>query len=176
MIVPARGITGGMSIAVWNFGTSAGLSVPPGIWAMARSIQPACVATYHPIVDAPVSLRKFRRVSIIAPPVWAPLSPARKPARRCRSARDGSSMQLGIQALARARPDPSDHMATSPIGGPRAAGEEQPERMRKPPSRFPLGVGEPVMAGSRSRQPQRREARRLAPHGDPGGADREAGT
>src|SRR6266516_3483457 len=95
MIVPARGITGGISIAVWNFGTSAGLSVPPGIWAMARSIQPACVATYHPIVDAPVSLKKFRRVSIIQPPVWAPLSLGVRLARRCRSASTAPAWNSG---------------------------------------------------------------------------------
>ena len=35
---------------------------------MARCIQPVCVATYHPIVDAPVSLRKLRRVSMVPPP------------------------------------------------------------------------------------------------------------
>ncbi len=31
-------------------------------------------------------------------------------------------MELGIQAKARERPGPSNHLATSPIGGPRAAG------------------------------------------------------
>ena len=61
MIVPALGMTGGISSGVTYFGTDSGSRVPPGIWAIARSTQPNCVATYHPIVDAPVSLRKLRR-------------------------------------------------------------------------------------------------------------------
>ncbi len=64
MMVPARGITGGMSKGVWYFGMSVGWSVPPGICAVARCTQPNWVATYHPTVDAPVSLMKSRRVSI----------------------------------------------------------------------------------------------------------------
>jgi len=64
---------------------------------------------------------------------------------------DGSSMELGIDALARERPDLSNHLATSASGGPRAAGYGQPMGIRKPPSGFPPGAGEPVMAGSGSR-------------------------
>jgi hypothetical protein len=74
MIVAALGITGGMSIAVWNFGTVCGSSVPPGIWAMARSIQPVWVATYQAMVVAPVSLRKLRRVGMSHPPMGTALA------------------------------------------------------------------------------------------------------
>src|SRR4029450_5487294 len=65
VIVAARGITGGISNAGAYFGTPAGSSVPPGIAATARSVQPHIVDTYSPMVDAPVSLRKLRRGSMI---------------------------------------------------------------------------------------------------------------
>src|SRR6266536_975187 len=88
---------------------------------------------------------------------------------------DGSSMELRTQSLAPQRPDPSNHMATgSRRGSSRhrigAAGANV-QAAEQVSSR----VGEPVMAGSGSRQPQCRGARRLAPPGESRGADREAG-
>ena len=49
-------------------------------------------------------------------------------------------MGLGIQARHGEPPGSVNHVATSVIGGPRAGGYGQPVRMRKPPSRLPLGV------------------------------------
>src|SRR5512132_3257817 len=69
VIVAALGITGGISNGVAYFGTSAGSSVPPGIAARARCVQPVWVATYQASVVAPVSLRKLRRVGMVPPPV-----------------------------------------------------------------------------------------------------------
>jgi hypothetical protein len=115
MIVSARGITGGISSGVTNFGTSSGLSVPPGIWAIARSIQPVWLATYQATVVAPVSLRKLRRVGMVPPP-WG-YRGCRETRSPIMEARDvSSSMGLGLQAKHGRRPDPSDYRITSPVG------------------------------------------------------------
>jgi hypothetical protein len=68
-MVPALGMTGGTSSGVAYLGTVLGSSEPPGIWATARCAQPALVPTYQASVEMPVSLRKFRRVSM-APTSW----------------------------------------------------------------------------------------------------------
>src|SRR5512132_380995 len=121
VIVAARGITGGISIGVTNFVTALGSSVPPGIWAMARSIQPVCVATYQATVVAPVSLRKLRRVGMVPPPVGTAVAGRR--ARRSWKHEDvSSSMGLGIQAKAREPPGSVGLQNHQPGGGPRAAG------------------------------------------------------
>jgi len=39
-MVPARGMTGGISSAVAYFGTESGSSVPPGTWAKATFVPP----------------------------------------------------------------------------------------------------------------------------------------
>jgi hypothetical protein len=39
-MVPARGMTGGISSGVPYFGTEFGSSVPPGIWAKATFVPP----------------------------------------------------------------------------------------------------------------------------------------
>jgi hypothetical protein len=96
VIVAARGITGGISIGVTYFVTVLGSSVPPGIAATARCIQPVWVATYQAMVEAPVSLRKLRRVSMIPPPVGTAV--ARRESRSPRSKGEHcSSVELGIE-------------------------------------------------------------------------------
>src|SRR5215217_5438756 len=101
VIVAARGITGGISIGVTYFVTAPGSSVPPGIWAMARSIQPVCVATYQAIVVAPVSLRKLRRVGMVPPPVGTAVGcrESRSPSRRAKGPGSGiTDPRLGTRA------------------------------------------------------------------------------
>src|SRR5512132_2187132 len=102
VIVAARGITGGISIGVAYLVTSPGSSEPPGIWAIARSIQPVWVATYQATVETPVSLRKLRRVGMVPPPVGAAAGcqQPRVPVPGAQVARVG----LGIQARHGSRP------------------------------------------------------------------------
>ena len=56
MIVPARGMTGGMSSGVWYFGIAVGSSEPPGICAIAFAM--------------PVSVLKPNSVSVVPPAVY----------------------------------------------------------------------------------------------------------
>src|SRR5687768_15925121 len=60
-MVPAFGITGGISSGVSNFGTVDGSSVPPGICAIA-SRTPNLLTAYHVNAVAPVYFKKVRRV------------------------------------------------------------------------------------------------------------------
>src|SRR6266508_5206410 len=114
VIVAARGITGGISIAVWNVCTSAGLIGPPGIASMARCIQPVCVATYQASVEAPVSLRKLRRVGMVPPPNgyrgWLPA------ASRADSRRRGVTDWTPDPGQPREPPGSFYHPATNPSG------------------------------------------------------------
>src|SRR5512133_487917 len=121
VIVAALGITGGISIAVWNFGTAPGSSVPPGIAAMARSIQPVWLATYQASVVAPVSLRKLRRVGMVPPPMGtavgcqqphAPIPGAEVP-----------RVELRIQAQAREPPGSCYYPAMKPAAVPAPHGK-----------------------------------------------------
>jgi hypothetical protein len=58
MIVPAFGITGGMSSGVTNLGRVTGSSVPPGIAANTRvSLPPILVVKYNPPIAAALNLR-----------------------------------------------------------------------------------------------------------------------
>src|SRR6266567_1337370 len=69
-------------------------------WSSSPLLLADLTATYHPIVEAPVSLRKFRRVGIIPSPVGTAVG--------CRETRspmskreNGSGMELGMETLAR---------------------------------------------------------------------------
>src|SRR4029453_19484949 len=107
VIVAPRGITGGISIGVTYFVTLLGLSVPPGMWGMACSIQPVCVATYQAIVVAPVSLRKLRRVGMVPPPVGTAVagrdSLAESTRRTSRAWASGSSPGTGAARILQPR-------------------------------------------------------------------------
>src|SRR5512132_2917041 len=117
VIVAARGITGGISSGVTNFGTSLGSSEPPGIWAIARSIQPVWVATYQATVVAPVSLRKLRRVGMVLPPLGVPRLPGDALADRGSARTSPAAWASGSRPRHGRRPDPSDYRITSPVGG-----------------------------------------------------------
>src|SRR5512133_101593 len=112
--VAARGMTGGISNGVAYFGTSAGLSVPPGIAAIARSIQPVWLATYQASVVAPVSLRKLRRVGMVPPPVGTAVG-CQQPRTPIPGA-EVPRVELRIQAQAREPPGSCHHPATNPAG------------------------------------------------------------
>src|SRR6266540_5730276 len=117
VIVAALGITGGISIGVTYLSTSAGSRVPPGIAAMARCVQPVCVATYQASVEAPVSLRKLRRVGMVPPPMGTAVG-CQQPRAPIPGA-EVSRIGLRIQANHGSRPDPSTtrprtHRGSSP--------------------------------------------------------------
>ncbi len=75
-------------------------------------------------------------------------------------------MHLGIQALARARPDPSDQMATSPIGVLAVPDRSSRGECASRRAGFHWGSGSQSWL-ARGSATAARQARRLAPHGDP---------
>src|SRR6266508_4337844 len=149
-----RGIAGGITSGVTYLGIDPGGSVPPGTCASAR-----CTANCHGNTnEAPATapdVRNWRLESrMLIPPC--------------------SLGAYGYVQGARAAGSVTT-MGSDSIGGPRAAGSDQPQRVRQARSRLPLGVRDPVMDGSARQQPQLREARSLAPHRESGGAGREEG-